>query len=56
MIIKTIVCDVCGNTCKGDWFVVYRRNEFGVDVGKRDICNTCYSLMLSALEVDHDCV
>ena len=50
MKIETMICDKCGNTCKGDYFSVYRNSYDGIVLGKWDICENCYRLMLSAIE------
>jgi len=50
MKIETMICDKCGNTCKGDYFSVFRNSDRGTVLGKCDICENCYRLMLSAIE------
>lgn len=45
-----IKCDNCGRICEGDNFTIYRNNSGGRAIGKSDICEECYSIMLKALK------
>ena len=50
MKIEAVKCDKCGSICRNDYMTVYRNTKTYGRLGHSDICESCYNIMLKALD------